>query len=338
MKRTKNITVFNVPFMVEDSVNGFVIDTNGLSKHGGTIDIRLRNNGLNKYNPMNLIYKFIDGSFDKYHKPINQLIIANEKQKVRDVLDVHQIQVIKEIILNKQKVVDLMKDEPFIKMSDYDKFGYQILYNIYHEFFYVDKDEKPELDPIGSLFLSKIPNEYFELVLDLIKGTGTAYLVIQSVLYKIEVIIREKSILSNEIKFDVVGVCSPNNDSYISLKNLANDTSVFGGKSILESIDFTELKDTLEFERAEIEMETLSKNIDDIGEDLDIKQGDTLRDVLTKYTIGATLYKGMKDNELNDSQPNKITTNETLSKQVVEVDKKTNSSFETELDNLVNSL
>jgi len=164
MNKQKNKMVFNVPFITNDLVNGCVIDTNGLEKHGGTISIRFQEKGISKYNPLRLVYKFIDGSFDTYHKPIDRFLLANEKQYIRDVLDVHQTQTIKEIVNNKQKIVELMKDESFVTMSEYDKFGYQILYNMYHEYLHVDEDNSPLIDTIGTMYLSKIPNEYFELI------------------------------------------------------------------------------------------------------------------------------------------------------------------------------
>jgi len=98
MNKQTNKMVFNVPFIIDGLKNGYVIDTNGLEKHGGTISVRFQEKGISKYNPLRLVYKFIDGSFDTYHKPINKFLIANEKQHVHDVLDVHQIQTIKEIV------------------------------------------------------------------------------------------------------------------------------------------------------------------------------------------------------------------------------------------------
>jgi len=337
MNKQKNKMVFNVPFITNDLTNGCVIDTNGLEKHGGTISIRFQEKGISKYNPLRLVYKFIDGSFDTYHKPIDRFLLANEKQYIRDVLDVHQIQTIKEIVNNKQKIVELMKDESFVEMSEYDKFGYQILYNMYHEYLHVDEDNSPLIDTIGTMYLSKIPNEYFELILELMDGSSVSHLVIQSVLYKIELIIRNNKNLPDEIQFSVVGICSPNNDSYISFDNFVKDPTLFGGKSILDVIDFTELKNDLDVERAEKEMEIMTNNIEEVGGDIGIKKGDTLKDVFTKYTIGASLYNNVKDEEINDVQPNKITLSDNVANNK-EVKQKVDKTFEQELDDLIGQL
>ena len=60
MESLKNKKIYNIPFVVVDKNSGYIVDTNGWNNIDKTIGIRINKN---KLNPMNTIYKFIDGSY-----------------------------------------------------------------------------------------------------------------------------------------------------------------------------------------------------------------------------------------------------------------------------------
>ncbi len=120
----------------------------------------------------------------------------------------------------------LKSDVPFVKLPEKHRFIYQFLFHLYHLFIHFEDDKDETSSYIGKIFYSKIPLKYFDFVVQEMTD-GKGYLIIQSILYVIKIEQSETND-SKVIEIEPLGITNPKNTTWVSFKQLAEDTTIWG--------------------------------------------------------------------------------------------------------------
>ncbi len=152
----------------------------------------------------------------------------------------------------------LKSDVPFVKLPERQRFVYQFLFHLTTCSFTLKRIKTKPHHTLGKIFYSKIPLKYFDFVVQEMSD-GKGYLIIQSILYAIKIEHSETND-SKVIEIEPIGVTNPKNSTWISFKQLADDTT-FGEKRLIEEIDFTPVKKWLDEKKAKEKLDVLKENI-----------------------------------------------------------------------------